>query len=152
MTEGYICLWIAYIQDMVGVKNKMNNIQIQMCAQMVLQDFKRLKIADVNLISQMAIRGEFGQFYESISIPKILEWFNTYFEQRCQVAAYENNKFKETGQIERNSKDVVAALLEIGVIDQVMIDSIGKNSKDKEDEFHKVKAEYYKKQLEKNKP
>lgn len=150
MTEGYICLWIAFIQDMVGVKNKMNNMQIQMCAEMLFGEFKQLKIADINLISQMAIRGEFGMFYESISIPKVLEWFRTYFDQRYEVGAYESNKFNETGQTEANAKDVVSALVEIGIIDQNLIDSIGKNTKEKEEEFRRVNAEYHRKKISPN--
>ena len=150
MTEGYVCIWIAFIQDMVGIKNKMNNMQIQMCAQMVLDKFKQMKIADINLISQMAIRGDFGQFYESISIPKVVEWFQTYFDQRCEVGAMESNKFKRTGQSEANAKNVVSALVEIGVIDQKMIGSIGKNSKEKEEEFRKVNAEYHRKKINSN--
>lgn len=148
-TEAYICLWLAFIQDMAGVKNKMNVHQIQLCAQMVLEQFKALKIADINLISNMAIRGEFGQFYENISIPKVIEWFSTYFDQRCEVGAMESNKYNETGQTEARAKDTVKALIEIGVIDQEMIDSIGKNSKDKEEEFQKVKNDYYVEQLKK---
>lgn len=143
MTEGYICLWIAFIQDMVVVKNKMNNMQIQMCAQMVFAEFKQLKISDINLISQMAIRGEFGMFYESISIPKVLEWFRTYFDHRSEVGAYESNKFNETGQTESSAQNVVSALVEVGVIDQNMIDLIAKNCAAKEDEFRKVNAEYH---------
>ena len=150
MTEGYICIWIAFIQDMVGVKNKMNTVQIQMCSQMVLDQFKTLKIADINLISTMAIRGDFGQFYESISIPKVVEWFQTYFDQRCEVGAMESNKFKRTGQTESNANSVVSALVEIGIIDQTMIDSIGKNSKEKEEEFMKVNAEYHRKKINSN--
>jgi hypothetical protein len=53
-------------------------------------------------------------------------------------------QIKSSGQIESNASDVVSALLDIGVIDESLINSIGKNSKDKEDEFQKVKADYFK--------
>lgn len=149
-TEAYISLWILYIQEMVNVKNKMNGYQVELCAQMVLEEFKTLKITDINLVSNMAIRGEFGMFYESISIPKVLEWFRTYFDQRCEVGAYESNKFNETGQTESTAKDVVSVLLEIGIIDQKLIDSIGKNSKEKEEEFRKVNADYHAKKMNEN--
>lgn len=147
-TEGYLCVWIAHIQDMVGVKNKMNAPQISLCAEMVLNEFKVLKIADLNLLTKQVISGQYGEFYESISIPKVIEWFRKYFDFRCEVGAVNSVTHNQTGQGERKAKDVVQALVEIGVIDQEMIGSIGTWNKEKEDEMQRIKAEYEtKKQL-----
>lgn len=118
-----------------------------MCAQMVLKDYKFLKIADVNLVSQMAIRGEFGQFYESISIPKVLEFFSDYFNLRCEVGQVYAQKHNETGQTESNASNTVKQLIEIGIIDQSLIDAIGKDTKDKDEEFRKVNADYHAKKI-----
>lgn len=149
LTEGYICVWLAFIQDMAGVKNKMNNNQIQLCSQMVLEKYKFLKIADLNLISKIVIRGDFGQFFENISIPKVLDWFNQYSEQRSEEARMISNHYNETGQTEVNAKETVKLLVEMGVINQEMIDSIG-NSKNKEEDFRKFSAEYHAKKLIEN--
>jgi hypothetical protein len=142
--ENYLCVWLIEVQEMIGVKNKMNDSQIAMCAQMVLEDFKYLNLADIQLVCKRAIKGDYGQFFESVSIPKVIEWFKLYFDERCESAAMRNTQIKQSGQIESNASDVISALLEIGVIDESLINSIGKNSKDKEDEFQKVKADYFK--------
>lgn len=128
----------------------MNAPQISLCAEMVLQeyDFKNLKIADLNLLTKQVISGQYGEFYESISIPKVIEWFRKYFDFRCDLGAVNSVTDNQTGQSERKAKDVVNALIEIGVIDKEMIGSIGTWTKDKEDEMQRVKADYEtKKQL-----
>lgn len=116
---------------------------------MVLEKHKYLKIADLNLISKMVIRGDFGQFFENISIPKVLDWFNQYSEQRSEEARMTSNHYNETGQTEANAKETVKALVEMGVINQEMIDSIG-NRKQKEEGFRKFSAEYHAKKVIEN--
>ena len=34
-----------------------------------------------------ALTGVYGEFYESLSVPKVLSWFAEYFERRCQAYA-----------------------------------------------------------------
>ena len=111
--ENYLCVWLIEVQEMIGVKNKMNDSQIAMCAQMVLEEFKYLNLADIQLVCKRAIKGYYGQFFESVSIPKVIEWFKLYFDERCESAAMRNVQIKSSGQIEAQASDTVSALVEL---------------------------------------
>jgi hypothetical protein len=147
-TEGYISLFIHKIQDSIGVKTKMNDFQIEMCAQMLLEEFKQINLSDLQLVAKRAISGAYGQFYESVSIPKVLEWFRLYFDERCETAAMLNTQIKASGQIESQASDTVKALIEIGVID---INDFASMDAKKEEEFRKVNAEYHAKKITESK-
>jgi hypothetical protein len=147
-TEKYLCVWLIEIQEMLGVKNKMNDFQIEMCAQMLLDEFKQINLSDLQLVAKRAISGVYGQFYESISIPKVLEWFRLYFEERCETGAMINTQIKASGQIEAQASDTVKALIELGVIN---LDDFKAMDVNKEEEFRKVNAEYHAKKITESK-
>jgi hypothetical protein len=147
-TEGYISLFVHKIQDSIGVKTKMNDFQIEMCAQMLLEEFKQINLSDLQLVSKRAISGVYGQFYESISIPKVLEWFRLYFEERCETAAMLSTQIKASGQIEAQASNTVKALIEIGIVKP---DDFAAMDVNKEEEFRKVSAEYHAKKISKSK-
>ena len=143
-TENYLCVWLIEVQEMIGVKNKMNDFQIEMCAQMILEEFKQINLADLQLVCKRAISGAYGQFYESISIPKVLEWFRLYFDERCESAAMSNHQIKTSGQIEAQASDVVSALTEIGIL---KLDDFKPMDARKEEEFQRFNAAYETKRI-----
>lgn len=74
----------------------MSEAQITLCVSEILSNFNYLKIADLTLLFKRIMAGEFGEFYESLSIPKVLTFFRDYSEKRMN-RAYEinNSKHKE---------------------------------------------------------
>lgn len=56
-------------------------------------------IADVHVIIKKAKRGEYGELFESLDMPKVMSWFREYFADRCALAAQvsENNQFYDKG-------------------------------------------------------
>ncbi|WP_157956099.1 hypothetical protein [Flavobacterium kingsejongi] len=66
---------------------------------MIISDYPMLTVADITFIFKKAITGKYGEFYESLSIPKIMKWFADYFEERCEIAEMisqqEHSKSKE---------------------------------------------------------
>lgn len=64
----------------------MTEDQIELCASMILRDFSALKITDLTYLFKKIIQGDFGSFYESLGIDKVLSFFKTYFDERLNYA------------------------------------------------------------------
>jgi len=65
----------------------MTEQQIEYATHMIISDFGSLKFSDLTLLFSQIIKGQHGEFYESLGIDKILKIFANYFEQRCDIAA-----------------------------------------------------------------
>ena len=85
--ESYVKLWIIDFQMSVNLKTKLSEFQIDALAEMLLSDFWGLTISDVKNVLTWAKKGKYGEFYESLSIHKMYQWFAEYFDERCEVYA-----------------------------------------------------------------
>jgi len=77
-TLGYLKLWLIYLQGNLNVKNKLSEDMIDLTAQTILDDFWWITLSDVKNIVTDALMGRYGEFYESLGIPKIISWFDSY--------------------------------------------------------------------------
>jgi hypothetical protein len=84
--EGLLMLWLAYLNKVLNLRRNMTDEQIEMCAIEINNEFYMLKMSDLTYIFKKIIGGEYGEFYESISIQKVLTWFRQYFDERCELA------------------------------------------------------------------
>lgn len=110
-TEAYVALWLVYINDILNLRRPMNETQIEYCATQITSDFFLLKISDLSLLAKRIIAGEYGEFFESLSIPKVISFFRKYTEQRLDLAARQsqqrhadrssNDTFNYTSNIKR---------------------------------------------------
>lgn len=89
-TEGLIMGWLVYLNDILNLNKPMTEDQIEMCAVEVNNEFYGLKMSDLTLLFKRIISGAYGEFYESLTIPKVLTFFRTYFDERCEVAEMES--------------------------------------------------------------
>jgi len=85
-TEAYIKLWLIDLNECLNLRKSLSETQIEQVAIAILQDYRNLKISDINLIFTRAKKGQYGEFYESISMPKILSWFRDYYDDRINTA------------------------------------------------------------------
>ncbi|HLS12202.1 MAG TPA: DUF6633 family protein [Flavobacteriaceae bacterium] len=85
-TEAYISLWLIYLNDMLNLNKPLSEVQIELCAVHIVEEFYMLKVSELALLFKRIISGEFGEFYESISIAKVLTFFREYLEERFAVA------------------------------------------------------------------
>jgi len=94
-----------------------------MISQMIISDHSNLKIVDITFIFKNALSGKYGEFYESLTIPKILSWFSDHFDERCNIAelisTQENKTFSnplvvkwDNEVVEKLFKDVSEAVKE----------------------------------------
>ena len=93
---GYDCLqaylegWLVNLREFVNVGKKMTDAQTFETAMIILQDYKFLTIADINLLFKRAKSGYYGNLYDRLDGQIILGWFRRYFSERCGAAVDTN--------------------------------------------------------------
>lgn len=85
-TIGFTMAWLVYLNDILNLNKPMTEDQIELCALEINEAYYTLKVSDLTYLFRRVISGSYGEFYESLTIPKVLAYFKDYFEQRCQVA------------------------------------------------------------------
>lgn len=98
-TERIIKLYLIELSELVNLKRPLTEKQIETIAMEVVARHYAMTIADVHVIFKKAINGEFGDFYESLDVPKVLKWFDQYFDERCEIGAQDsiNSQFYDKG-------------------------------------------------------
>lgn len=85
-TEGLVMGWLVYLNDMLNLNKPMTEDQIELCALEITEAYYTLKMSDLTYLFRKIISGTYGEFYESLTVAKMLSFFRDYFEQRCNVA------------------------------------------------------------------
>lgn len=85
-TEAYIQLWLVDLNECLNLNRPLKEHHIEQIAFMIMQSYKNISIADLNLIFSKAKKGGYGQFFESLSMPKVLGWFEEYYNDRADTA------------------------------------------------------------------
>jgi hypothetical protein len=98
-TERIIKLYLIELTELVNLKRPLTEKQIETIAMEVVARHFAMTIADVHVIFKKAINGEFGDFYESLDVPKVMKWFDLYFDERCEIGAQDsiNSQFYDKG-------------------------------------------------------
>ena len=80
--------------QLLNVQNNMNAVQIEFCAENILEKMWMYSLEDVQLCLDRGAIGEYGTIYNRIDPATILAWFPKYDAQRQTVsdAINENNK------------------------------------------------------------
>ena len=68
----------------LNIKNTMSEDMIHSCSEAILEAYGYLTIPGVKNVFVDALRGVYGEFYESLAIPKVLKWFSEYAERRME--------------------------------------------------------------------
>ena len=93
--EGFIKsvlgLWIAGLNEFIygnDTEKALTEYQIVTLCELVAEKFevKNLNIADISLIFKQAYSGRFGKLYGRIRPDVIIDWFEQYFNDRCNTA------------------------------------------------------------------
>lgn len=88
--EIVIKLWLADLSELINLKRPLNRRMIDVIAREVMTRYYTLTIADIHVVMQRAIAGEWGDYYEALDVPKVLRWFASYFDERCSLAELES--------------------------------------------------------------
>lgn len=85
-TEGLITFWLLYLNNILNLNKPMSEEQINLCSSMVVEEFYMLKVSDLTLLFKRIVSGQYGEFYERLSIDKVLTFFREYLEERFDLA------------------------------------------------------------------
>lgn len=92
--------WLVYLNEMLNLNRPMSPEQIKLCAQQILAEHNNLKFSELSYLFKRIISGEFGEFYESLSIAKVLTFFRKYEQERLEVVMerqrQQHAQYKET--------------------------------------------------------
>lgn len=89
-TIGLLMGWLVYLNELLNLKRPMTEDQIELCAAEIADCYYSLKMSDLTYLFRRIISGQYGEFYESLSITKMLTFFREYFDERCRLAAQES--------------------------------------------------------------
>ena len=74
-TESIIQNWLIYLNRTLNLKNAMGTEQIKLASTLICEEFYMLKMADLTLLFKRIISGQYGEFYERLSIDKVITFF-----------------------------------------------------------------------------
>lgn len=88
--HAYLKLSIVTFQTMVGVKNMMNETQVDFLANALYAELgKSLRVCDIDYVFYKASIGGYGNLYERISTDKVVQWFRDHASDRIDLQAIE---------------------------------------------------------------
>ena len=88
--QAYIEVWIVNLRDFVNLGKRMTDTQTFETAMIILQDYKYLTLADINLLFKRAKSGYFGKLFDRLDGQIILDWFRQYDQERASAAMDES--------------------------------------------------------------
>ena len=115
-TEQFVIGWLIYLNDILDLKKPMSADQIQLTAIEIVNTYFYLKLSDFTLLYKRIISGVYGEFYESLSIAKVLTFFRDYNEERinkCAENSERNHKDQKSNQefnVSKNYKRILRGL------------------------------------------
>lgn len=68
----------------------MNDVQVKYTAQLILQEFPLLTVADIKFVFDGVMSGRYGKTYHQLDSLTICGWFREHWEQRLNAAEQES--------------------------------------------------------------
>ena len=100
--RSYISMWLIYLNEVLNLNNPLTEAQIELCTEQIMADYSFLKISELSLIFKRIVSGEFGELYERISMPKIMNIFRQYDQERTEVVVTQNQQAHEQFRYREN--------------------------------------------------
>ena len=91
IASGMIKTWLIYLNETLNPKRPMTERQIFLGSDLILSDYYMLRFADLTVLFRNIIKGKYGSLYESLTIDKLLNLFEKYFEERCNLSETHNS-------------------------------------------------------------
>ena len=91
-SEGIIKMWLLYLNKILNLNKPMSDEQIKLAAVLICEEFYMLKMSDLSLLFKRIISGQYGEFYERLSIDKVLTFFRNYLEERFEIAIDQSSR------------------------------------------------------------
>lgn len=99
-------LHLIDLNEKLNAKRPLTEAMIVEIAEEIISLFPLLNFADVNLILRNAKTGVYGEMYDCINEAKVLGWFRSYFNERCDACgelSRRENQNQKTNLFDRSS-------------------------------------------------
>lgn len=90
MADNVLKLMVAKTARAFNIARNIEPIQVVDTVETIQQEFYYLKLSEVFYVLKQAKMGYFGKTYERIDEPTIIGWFQSYAEERMQMAESES--------------------------------------------------------------
>lgn len=130
-TAALIVMQLTRLETMLNVSKPMQPEALAETATMVVDSCLDagvgINAADIDIIFKRALKGEYGKFYGGIGCADVLGWFRKYFNEKTEACVQHNiEKSSEYNYYSPRSSEA---------------------ADDREKEYHKAAAEYYRSKL-----
>lgn len=130
-TAALIVMQLTRLEMMLNVTKQMQPEALAETATMVVDSCLGagvgINAADIDIVFKRALKGEYGKFYGGISCADVLGWFNKYYAEKSEAyVQYNIEKSSEYNCHSPRSSEMAA---------------------DREKEYHKAAADYYRSKL-----
>ncbi|OWP79937.1 hypothetical protein BWK63_13700 [Flavobacterium covae] len=95
-TEALIKIYLVRVNELLDLKKPLSEEAINEIAHILTTEYYNLNMTDVVFVLQQAIKGRYGEMFETLNISKVVKWFDIYFNERCNTA--EEMSYKEAHQ------------------------------------------------------
>lgn len=92
LTKILVSSLIASLVEFLNIGKTMNNVQIGITAELIIETYPMLTVADLKLFFKKIMKGEYGELYDRLDGQSILICLKKYFDDRCNIAFSENRK------------------------------------------------------------
>lgn len=89
---GLTMAWLMYLNEILNLNKPLTEDQIELCAVEIVDSYYAFKMSDLTFLYKKIISGVYGEFYESLTISKVLTFFRQYFEERCAIAEMQSQR------------------------------------------------------------
>lgn len=103
--EDLIMAYLVDLREKINAKRHLTDEQIEEIAFEVVGLFYHFTIADIHLVFKWAKLGKYGELYESIDMPKVMGWFDTYDNARTNTATQESINKSGTWNVGDNRRE-----------------------------------------------
>lgn len=92
-TKAFLKLELMKLNANLSLNKPMRETDIILVVDALIDQYRSLTLADIAIVMDRIILGEYGEFFERISASKIMQCFKKYWEERLEV--YENLSLKK---------------------------------------------------------
>lgn len=106
--ERLIMTYLVRLNVVLNLARPMNDVMIKTTAglavQHILSDDCDVTLADIRIIFERAMKGQYGQFYNGIGSADVIRWIDIYIGEKCEeYERWHQNEYRVPDQFERSS-------------------------------------------------
>jgi hypothetical protein len=82
--EAYTQLCVVELLNYISVGDGLTKEHIERIGEYIVEDYSHLSLADVGLVLKRGQKGFYGQLYNRLDVPTVINWFAEYEKERTK--------------------------------------------------------------------